>query len=263
MAAAHTEKAAKLNWNDRVSEAEKELRFAVELERQLLEELKALDKEILKTKEIVRQEKLKLATRLDETENIGRALEAQCVQQSDTKSKVEAVYQQTLDEYDRMHDVVKKVVAKEKEIDGRHDLEKTLQIESYQWAEEEHRLRTQIHALQHQQKAAAAKQQDELAAAEAKLRDAEARLHSDRMSREYPSSITGPSGRRSASRPTSRAGSSRAASTSLGRGVFTDESMVIHSSNARTALSSIPQPILMNKNATRKRDHLGDLTNLN
>lgn len=240
-------------------EAQQDLQFVEEEHRQLLDDVKTLEKMTLKEKEAVRQEKIKLAKRLEETERIGKDLEQQCERQSSTKAKVEIVYQQALDEYDRLHDVVKKVKAKEKECDSRPDLDKTLQAESYQWAEDEHKLRSQLHALQSQLKDVRAKHQDEIAAAEAKLRDAEARLHSDRMGREFPPA----NGRRpSGVRPSgSRAGSTRGHSTSLGRGMFTDDSLVMNSSTVAGG-GPVIQPILVNKSLSRKRDHLGDLTNL-
>lgn len=246
-------------WDERAMKEIMATQQVVEIIKALKAEIANREKEILQAKEFVRREKLRLAAILDETEKNSNNLVEKCNKQSEKKSEVEAVYQQTLDEYDRLHDVVKKVVAKERECENRHDLEKTLQIESFQWAEEEHSLRTKLHALQVQQREAKAKQQDEIAAAEAKLRDAEARLHSDRMSREFPSSV---GKRQSLSRPGSRAGSSRATSMSLGRGAFTDESMVLPESSGRTA-PSVPQPILVSKSTNRKRDLLGDLTNMN
>jgi myosin heavy subunit len=249
-----------VGWKTRLYEEQQTLQFVEEELRQSLEDVKSLETKILKEKEFIRQEKLKLVKRLEETELIGKKLEEQCERQSETKSRVEAIYQQALDEYDRLHDVVKKVKAKEKECESRPDLEKTLQAESYAWADEEHRLRTHIQQLQNQVREAKNKQQDETAQAEAKLRDAEARLHSDRMSREFPLNAHKHVGAPS-SRQGSRAAFSRGPSTSLGRGVFTDESLVLDNNNANVRAAH-PAPILVNKATSRKRDHLGDLTNL-
>jgi hypothetical protein len=247
-------------WDERAMKEVKTTQQVIAIINALKEEITNREKEILQAKETVRREKLRLAAILDETEKNSNDLVDKCNKQSEKKSEVEAVYQQTLDEYDRLHDVVKKVVAKEKECDNRHDLEKTLQIESFQWAEEEHTLRSKLHALQVQQREAKSRQQEEIAVMESKLRDAEARLHSDRMSREFPSNIHGK--RQSTSRPGSRAGSSRAASMSLGRAGFTDDSMVLAEASGRSVSAAVPQPILINKATNRKRDHFGDLTNM-
>ena len=113
---------------------------------------KSLEVEIVKYKEFIRSEKLRLAKKFDEAERAYAEFEAMHNEQVRQKDAVEKTYLRTLDEYDALHDMVKEIKHQESGLSNREDYEKLLQAESVEWAEEEHALRCELSRLQNQQK---------------------------------------------------------------------------------------------------------------
>lgn len=238
-------------WKSRILSAVAELRFVEEETRQLKQDGDQLAAMIQKENAAIDKETHDLTARLRDAERELDRISEQCTAQAAAKVIVEREYQEALDKYDRLHDVVKLVKLKESECQQRHDYDKMLETESIAWAAEEHQLRTKLSALESQFREVKQKHRDEIAAAEGRLREAESRLHSDRMSRDassvgYNRSHLHTS---SAARPTtSLARQSAPRSQSVGQ-------------REGSHVSGAPAPILVNKSLSRKRDHFGDLTN--
>ena len=171
-------------WRDRIVElkaqidvVEDEIR-GIEVEGQQLEAKKA------EFEVTCKRERRELYKQLDSTNAKAEELEKAATVQMQRKEELQAEHARVLNNYDQLREDVKAVIAKEKALEARTDYDHMLQKESAEWAEEEHQLRTAYNSLLFAQKEARAKQQADLAAAEAALRDAEGRLHSDRMSRD-------------------------------------------------------------------------------
>ncbi len=213
-------------WKDRVVEAESEVQVVLDEINSLISSKEQLTKDIDRYQALVNKEKGALLRKLEAAQKRAEDFETQCDALSREKNRVESIYTQTLDEYESFHELVKSIKSQESLLEGRADLEKTLQSESVDWAEGEHQLRSRINHLDATLKNAKRSNQQELAQAEAKLKELEARLHSERMGRDPPSS--------NGNFSMSRASTSRAASVA-------------------STFSA--------KAGSRKRDLLGDMTN--
>lgn len=219
------------NWRDRIVELRTQIDVLDDEVRSFDVEEKQLHDAKLQFDNTVRRERRELLKELDNANAKATELEQASTVQLQRKADLHATYIRTLDEYDQLRAEVKGVLSKEEALAARTDYDQLLQKESYEWAEEEHQLRTAYNRLQVAMKESKAKQQSELTATEQALREAESRLHSDRMSRD----------------PT--AGSHR-------------------SKSQRQPSVANPTSILQNqsvnlprKSESRKRDQFGDLTN--
>lgn len=233
-------------WKDRVVEAESEVQVVLDEINSLLQSKDQLSKDIEKYQSLVNKEKSQLLRKLEAAQKRAEDFETQCETLNKEKDRVEAIYTDTLDEYEAFHEQVKSIKAQESMLEGRADLERALQMESVEWAEEEHALRSKINHLDAVLKNSKRTNQQELAQAEAKLKETEAMLHSDRMGRDTTAATSSsflPGG------SMSRVSTSRQASVAASNASFASNAM----NNTSSALSS--------KAGSRKRDLLGDVTN--
>ena len=222
-------------WKDRVIEAESEVQVILDEINSIVSNKEQLTKDIDKYQTLVQKEKQQLLKKLEAAQKRAEDFEKQCETLNKEKDRVEAIYHQTLDEYESFHEVVKAIKQHEAMLEGRADLEKLLQTESINWAEEEHQLRSRINHLDAQVKNTKRSNAQELAQAEAKLKEAEGRLHSERMGRENNNSSN-----------TSSGFSSR----------LQQQQQSAPNSRAASVASSFSS-----KAGSRKRDLLGDVTN--
>lgn len=171
-------------WRDRVVEAETEISVVQEDINALIKQRKGLKQDISRYDKLVQREKQEMLKRLEEVEGQAQELEAQCQKTTQHKTRVEEMYVRTLDDYESMHDIVKEIQRSEQQLQEREDVDATLQRESCEWAEEEHRLRAKLGALQtalrgqrERRRAEAAALGEELAAAERQLQQLRRERH--------------------------------------------------------------------------------------
>ncbi|KPI84123.1 hypothetical protein ABL78_6821 [Leptomonas seymouri] len=170
-------------WAKRVSDAEEEVRRMqgdIDAVKKQRKELKA---DIRKYEDVIAAEKHDLLESLERVEAQAKALGTQCETALVEKDRVEAEYIAALDEYERLHYLVRDIQDAEERLQSREDLEATLQRESLQWAEEEHAHRRKLHQLQQQQSQARRAQQAELQELEAQLASVERRQREERATR--------------------------------------------------------------------------------
>ncbi|RNF05980.1 uncharacterized protein Tco025E_07764 [Trypanosoma conorhini] len=163
-------------WRDRVVEAETEISVVQEDIGALLNRRKEIKQDISRYDRLVQREKQEMLKRLEEVEAQAQELEDGCQKTLQQKTRVEEAYVQTLDNYESMHDSVKEIQRGEQQLQEREDVEAVLQRESLAWAEEEHGLRTKLHALQSALKAARRERHEEVTALDTELAAAEREL---------------------------------------------------------------------------------------
>lgn len=170
-------------WKNRVLTTEAAVGREQKLINTALEMQRSFKQEGHKLAETIEKEKHDLLKELEAVEAEAKKLSDLCERTLTEKDRVEAIYTNTLDEYEKMHYLVYDIKGEEERLASREDLETRLQRESLAWAEEEHALRSKLNGMQLQLKQTRKRQQQEIADLEADLAALEKRLRQERQDR--------------------------------------------------------------------------------
>lgn len=225
------------DWIKKIDDIKNEIAMNQQLQEELKAQIQEQDRLIAQEQSVIKRKKVELRDVMDKAVRSTDELEALCTVQSEKKAAVHKHYTAALDEYERLHDLVNKIKAKENITENRTDYEEMLRKESCDWSELQYALHMKLQKAQADLKEQRSRQSKEVADLEGKIREAEMRLHADRVSRD------------SATKTARQRGASRQAS-SVGLSHAEDE-------NTR----SLPRGGILVSKQSKKRDYLGDRTN--
>ncbi len=132
---------------------------------------------------LAKKERVALQTDLKSAEQRAVAVDKSLSQSQSMKSEAELTLAAAARDYDDMSNAIRRLQQTEHALETRENLKATLENESTQWAEEEHRMRTTLQAIENQIRGLRKSEKTEIAALEQQLRDAENDLMTARRSR--------------------------------------------------------------------------------
>lgn len=171
-------------WKDRVEEVETQLRLSEHDERVLEKAYQQAKEKLSQHFQLVEGEKVKLLDRLDEAGGEAQRLQRACEETIGFKQTVEAAYRRTLEDYEKLHFAVRDLKELEEEkLLSRTNYQEALQKQSREWADEEHRLRSELERLQREEQERQKAREREREAVEKELHRYEAQLEAERAYR--------------------------------------------------------------------------------
>lgn len=194
-------------WNDRVTEIQGETDFVLDEISTIQRQEAELRFEIKKYGDLVKKERQAFERKLMAAEKRTETTQTRLETGTSAQQKAEGLWKQTMGEYESLSNIVSQIKKQELRLNNREDYHALMNAETAQWAQEEAQLHRRIHELRDGARRLQKENAEEVSGLRKELKEAELRLHSDRMGRDaeegkYRSASVG---RQSASQLPSRA----------------------------------------------------------
>ncbi|CCD12207.1 unnamed protein product [Trypanosoma congolense IL3000] len=171
-------------WNDRVVGTRAEISLVDDKIASILEKKKQLKEEIGRYNKIVEREKGEMLSYLEKVEAEAKRVEEETAKFESHRAQVKKEFNETLDNYENMRQVIKNIQRDEEALSKRYDLAKLFERESSEWADQERALRAEVETLEEELNNMRKAHMREIVQLEAEKTEAEDRLQQTRAQRQ-------------------------------------------------------------------------------